>query len=331
MKRRVLSKIKLTEISAVDRPCQEHARVAILKRAPGNHQGDDHMPDDTEVVEELEAQVTDLEAQIADLNKQLDALTKEDDEGKPVRKRLGKPSVDELQKKVEDLEKAAQAAADEKAEIEKFTKALSELSEDEAEFYKAMTDDEQKKDFLSMSPAERKKAQDECKKNEETLEVGGQQIKKSVVGTATFAILKAQNEAIRKANEDIAVERVLRETAEFKKAADDKYAHVPGSTDERAEMLRAIDKMEEPLKKSFMAVLEQSEKLAKAGFGSVGHTGKGDKPGASAEMKKAADQFESAVEKIATERKISKTEAMAVVRKSQPDLFKAYQEIENSN
>lgn len=34
-KRRILHKIKLTEISAVDRPCQEHAKMTIMKRASG--------------------------------------------------------------------------------------------------------------------------------------------------------------------------------------------------------------------------------------------------------------------------------------------------------
>lgn len=32
MKRRILDKLLLTEISGVDRPCQEGARVAIMKR-----------------------------------------------------------------------------------------------------------------------------------------------------------------------------------------------------------------------------------------------------------------------------------------------------------
>jgi hypothetical protein len=36
MKRRVLHKLKLTEISAVDRPAQEHALVTIMKRAPSS-------------------------------------------------------------------------------------------------------------------------------------------------------------------------------------------------------------------------------------------------------------------------------------------------------
>src|ERR1043166_4325142 len=33
-KRRVLRKLHITEISAVDNPCQEHARMMIMKRAP---------------------------------------------------------------------------------------------------------------------------------------------------------------------------------------------------------------------------------------------------------------------------------------------------------
>jgi hypothetical protein len=34
--RRILEKLNITEISGVDRPCQEHARVTIMKRAPGD-------------------------------------------------------------------------------------------------------------------------------------------------------------------------------------------------------------------------------------------------------------------------------------------------------
>lgn len=33
-KRRILHKLRITEISAVDNPCQEHARMVIMKRAP---------------------------------------------------------------------------------------------------------------------------------------------------------------------------------------------------------------------------------------------------------------------------------------------------------
>lgn len=58
MKRRILEKFKLTEISGVDRPCQEHATVAIMKRA----------------VSAEEVKVTDLSARIAKLKEAAEAL-----------------------------------------------------------------------------------------------------------------------------------------------------------------------------------------------------------------------------------------------------------------
>ena len=66
-KRRVLEKLKLTEISGVDRPAQESAHVAIMKRK------DDTMDDQTPIegIAELEGAVLDLEAQVADLTKRL--------------------------------------------------------------------------------------------------------------------------------------------------------------------------------------------------------------------------------------------------------------------
>ena len=34
MKRRILKDFELSRIAAVDRPCQEHAKMTIMKRAP---------------------------------------------------------------------------------------------------------------------------------------------------------------------------------------------------------------------------------------------------------------------------------------------------------
>jgi hypothetical protein len=59
--RRILEKLVLTEISGVDNPCQEGARVAIMKRKEPNVN-----------TEELEGSVIDLEAQVAHLNKQIE-------------------------------------------------------------------------------------------------------------------------------------------------------------------------------------------------------------------------------------------------------------------
>lgn len=95
-RKRILDKIKLTEISGVDRPCQQGARVAIMKRAEPSsitkfdkahqrlsaalakaypsHEKETEMTkkmDETMIDDELEGSIIDLEAQLADLNKRL--------------------------------------------------------------------------------------------------------------------------------------------------------------------------------------------------------------------------------------------------------------------
>lgn len=61
MKRRVLEKIKISEISAVDRPCQEGATVRIMKRQ------EPHMHD----AGELTGRLLDLQAKVEHLSKQI--------------------------------------------------------------------------------------------------------------------------------------------------------------------------------------------------------------------------------------------------------------------
>jgi hypothetical protein len=68
-RRRILRKLRLTEISGVDRPCVEGATVTILKR-----RGDDdpeHEENDMAKLHELERTVDGLEKQIAELSKQV--------------------------------------------------------------------------------------------------------------------------------------------------------------------------------------------------------------------------------------------------------------------
>jgi hypothetical protein len=64
-KKRILEALRISEISGVDRPAQEGARVAIMKR---NETQESKME-----VEELEGAVIDLEARMAHLNKALEA------------------------------------------------------------------------------------------------------------------------------------------------------------------------------------------------------------------------------------------------------------------
>jgi hypothetical protein len=78
MKRRILEKLKMTEISAVDRPCQEDARVAILKRADEPNERKEINVDTTELV----GAVIDLEAKMAHLAKTLAEAKAKDPEAK---------------------------------------------------------------------------------------------------------------------------------------------------------------------------------------------------------------------------------------------------------
>jgi hypothetical protein len=61
-KKRVLEELKIDEISGVDNPCQEGARVTIMKRR-----------EDKMDTEELEGAVTDLSARVEHLHKAVEA------------------------------------------------------------------------------------------------------------------------------------------------------------------------------------------------------------------------------------------------------------------
>lgn len=154
---------------------------------------------------------------------------------------------------------------------------------------------------------------------DESIEIGDQVIFKSAVGVAQFAVLKAQQEQIDKGNESIEKERDLRLTAEFAKRADDLYAHVPGSLDERVGMLKVIAGVKnEKVRKSFEAVFTQSEKLAKAAFEMTGSKGGGD------EIAKGK-AFLTKVSEIAKRDSIPRVAAMTKARHEDPEGFKAYQ------
>jgi len=88
-------------------------------------------------------------------------------------------------------------------------------------------------------------------------------------------------------------------------------------------MLGAIEKMDENLKKAFLAVFEQSEKLAKAGFDKVGHGG--GKPPENPDLKKAKVDFETKVAEIRKRDSSNQQDAFRKARAEHPDLFKAYQ------
>jgi hypothetical protein len=210
----------------------------------------------------------------------------------------------QLNKTVEDLVKALDDSSN---LLDGAAKAIVKLQEDHAADLKKAKEG-------TPAPTE-----DEIKKGE-ALTIEGQVIRKADVGDVQFAVLKGQAEKIAKAEAEIAKERDLRETAELKKKADEAYPAVPGSVDERAAMLKAIGGMDETLQKSFTAVFEQSQKLAKAAFNTLGHRG-----GGAEDIAKSAADFNAKVAEIKKRDECSNTEAMQKATREFPDLFKAYQ------
>lgn len=278
--------------------------------------------DNTEKVAELEGQVSDLQDQLEKLSKQLEAATAGNAELAKAAELQGQ--LDEALTKLDEVTTALESTLAEKKAAEDALKIEKQMTADEKDYCQGMSADE-KSAFMAKPPEERKKEMNKRAEGDETVTVEGQTIKKSAVGEAQFAIIKAQAERIAKSEKAIADEIEKREVAEFTKRADEAYKHVPGSVEERANVLRHISKLEnEELRKSLDAILESAEKLAKAGFAKLG--AKGGKP-EDQNLEKQAREFMSKVDNIRRDfPKMTRQEALSKARRDNPELFKAYQD-----
>jgi hypothetical protein len=261
--------------------------------------------------------------EITGLEKQIDDLTSE----------LTKATA-----AVGDSKKAAEALAAVQKQLTEANAKLAKIEADE-KLIKAMAPAEkdycdglvppEKAAFLAMSPEDRKKAMQKKLDGDEVIKVEGQEIRKSVVGDSQFAIFKAQSDRLKKAEDDITKERDAREMVELKKRADDEFKHVPGTTDERAGMLKVLAKLDEPLRKAFEAVFVQSEKLAKVAFEKVGNKGSDD---LDKRNKNGISTFEKKIDEIQKGGKnMSRTDAMAKARVEYPTEFAAYQAADSAS
>lgn len=278
------------------------------------------MPDDIAKVTELTAQVTDMEAQIAALTKQLEVAT----EGQPDLAKMADITA-QLDEATKSLELASQAL-DQMAVQKQHLELLAKMSDAEKAHCEGMSEEE-KASFMAKSPEDRSKEMEKIAKSDESVTIEGQVIRKSAVGPEMFTMLKAQADRIAATEKNLAIEKAARETAVLEKRAEDQFAHVPGTVQERAAMLGAIAKMDPALQKSFTTVLETAEKMVKAGFDTLGHKG-GKTPVGEADkvVTKAVQDFETKVAEIRKRDSCTQAEAMTKARKEHQDLFKAYQE-----
>jgi len=276
------------------------------------------MPGENEKVAELEGQVTDLEKRIQDLT--------ESGENADLAKALADQK--ELLEKMDQLSDALETSLVERESLQTELKIAKEMSDDEKEYCKDMEFGE-KMSFMSKSPEERKAAMAKRDENDESVTISGRTIRKSVVGEDAFVIMKAQADEIAANKKQLTDEIAKREMAELLKRADEEFSHVPGTPEERAKLLHVIAKMDEPLRTSFETVLTQAEKLSKAGFATLGG-GDGGRGPDTRNVAKAVQDFETKIAEIKKRDSCSNAEALTKARKAHPDLFKVYQEVENS-
>lgn len=150
---------------------------------------------------------------------------------------------------------------------------------------------------------------------DEVLKVGEVSIRKSQTDASVFAMMKAQQVEITKANDRA-------ELATLEKRAADEFSHLPGTPAEIAGVLKSAALLPDASKEAFEKMMKAHEAMAAKAFDRIGSSG-----GVVIDMdvKKAAGEFEGKVSEIAKRDNIGNHTAMAKARKEHPELFaKAY-------
>lgn len=331
--------LKLGEISSVDRPAQPGAIASIMKR-------DMTMPKDSPLIAVAVAkyvseedgahtfsqvlQANEFDEKIWPMTSALSQairsimgdrdLSSAEKEGKVTQ------SVAEFLSSVRTISPAVAADAEKRlAELiskkdDTMPKTIEELTAKVAELTGQLTaanalaqTEKARADTAEAALATEKTAHEATQKSlteatDEVITVGGTELRKSVAGVANFTVAKA-----------LADERDM---AKIEKRVETEFSHVAGSTTEKALVLKAADRMDEPTRKAFDAILTSAEKMAAGAFKQFGH-GQGEP---SEDVAKAQSDWTAKVAEIAKRDSIPEFEAMSKARTEFPAEFAAYQE-----
>ena len=289
-KRRIMRKLQIDEISSVDDPAQAGARVVFMKRADPEQQELDLGDDKTQsavqhMVDFLNGDTKTIEKSA--MSTALLALAK------GVEKVADKP---EAEIKTEELQ----------TQLDRVT-AIVGLDGDERSHFDALEGTEPENAFLAKSSDERKSEMDVAKQAVEDDDPvvlttsDGIEIRKSA-GEALVAMAKS-NEAIAKENKEL---RACREQEVLEKRATDDLAHMPGTVQVRAAMLKAVDGIgDKDQREAAMSSLKSQNDSMAAAFTERGTSIVPVEPGSFAE------EFDNAVSDYAKEHKVGVPEATA--------------------
>lgn len=243
MKPHRLLDLDFDEVSLVDRPANPGARVVLYKRSnetvpdAGNPAGD-HVSKgkDNPMPADDAKKVADLEKSVADLTK----------------------SVTDLTSKLE------------KAEADKNeAQAIAKMSDAEREYLKGIKGDD-RKEFLEMTAAKRRKLVKAAEDDDEVLKVAGQEIRKSAVGESAFEVMKAQQAQLNEQAEAIKKAAEKSEMDALTKRAADEFGHLPGEAVVKAKVLKAVAGMDDETRKALDEMLKAGEEAIKGAFKTIG-------------------------------------------------------------
>lgn len=207
-------------------------------------------------------------------------------------KKAGDPEMSDP-KTPEELQKELDAATQQIAELN----VLAKMSDDEKSYMKNMSE-EDRKAFMELSDEERKKRMKAQKSDDESFEdTDGNTITKSAVGAEAFKIMKSQNDRLAKMEEQAAV-------AEAMDLVKSICPELPGEPEAKAGALRkALSSLSEDEFEVLTKALKAGDAAMKVRKQPAGH----QQPVGSGDAKKA---FDDGIEKIMTDKGISKVKAM---------------------
>jgi len=214
---------------------------------------------------------------------------------------------------IEGLQKALDETKTALADAQKLAKAS-----DAVKAHMSKMSDEEKGKFMALSPEEQEKRVAALKKADDSVELNGTVITKSAVGNEVFAVLKAQNEQMRKAEERIEKAETEAKLERLAKRADDELAALPGDRLAKARILKASDALTAEDKTVFDQMLKAANSSLAKAFTSVGKNGTKEVAEGSAE-----DQLQKKAEEIAKRDSVSVAKAYETAITENPDLYES--------
>lgn len=305
MKKHRITKLKLNEISGVDKPAQPGATMCIAKRAPTL----ENEPGPQEIT--MFKTRAELLAAIAKFNKDGGTLAEMTN---IVKSATALSALEDLPAELAPLAKANEP--DPKiAELEERLDEMSKkagMSDKERELYDKMSDADKKK-HLKKSDSERLEAVEKAFATDPVVytTLDGVEITKSA-GAVTLAIAKKlddQTRALAKAEAKAA-------DVELTKRVNDELGHLGGDVEARKDLLKAVDGIaDEKRREEVLKALRSADAAIKKAFTKVGTTERLSKAAV-----EGAEDAEAELETL----------AKAYAKEHNVDFTKAYAEVINT-